>query len=468
MTPSVLQPPPMRPQVDPLAALPEQMPQQPPMPPQGAPMPQQAPQQMPDAPPPPPPDAQQAPQRGAWSMTGDPRKDMALYMSNPEEYTKALIANASKGAAPTDVEVMQSHIVEAAKAGDWGRVKALTEMMNKTTNLPPISLRQGVAIDPVTHEPVFQVGQAPVGSMVDYEGGKPVGQHVINGAPQTIATLAAAEAGGKAAGGAPYEMMQTYNPQTGQMEYHPKTAVMGAQGAPGAGGPVGSLYGQRGGGGAGIAAGAPLGTPEAAGAYGKFSGGAFGDIQQVAANSPQALQSLREMTQLVGDGKVSTGPNSAKLQEIGQHYGLDFLTRPGNFVFNKDAARYIAQSAQGLGLNGSDQRLGLLSSATPGQVMPTAALNQVLPVVQGLEMAKMAHADMAGQWAQAHPNDIGGFQTFWRRNYDPEMFTAMSKGTADFQKNYLNKKLSPMQRNVALGKMRALAGAGVNFSAFDQ
>jgi hypothetical protein len=72
-----------------------------------------------------------APSMGPMNLTGDPRRDIGLYVMNPEEYGKAMIGNAAKGGAPTDTEVLVAHAREALARGDVATASALLGNLHK-------------------------------------------------------------------------------------------------------------------------------------------------------------------------------------------------------------------------------------------------------------------------------------------------------------------------------------------------
>jgi hypothetical protein len=438
-------------------------------------MPSQAPQGAPAGPPvdpnappqaasPPPSAAQPAPMGGAPSsgpmnLTGDPRRDLGLYVANPEEYGKALIGNAAKGTAPTDMEVTLHHAQQAMAQGDLATATTLLQSIQKQNFIEPISGRPGgVILDAITKKPIFQTPKIGENQAVTFdEQGHPARVYNIPGALESAAEQAGAVAGGQAAAKAPYDVVQTYNPATGQMEMRPKSDVTG-------GGSLNQHYGIGGQGGqpGHFAAGPALGQQSAFETYGKGSANAFIETQGIANSSPQRVQSLREMQQLVAQG-LTTGPTAARMQQLAEEHGLSFLAKDNAFVFNKDAARFVAQSAQDLGLNGSDQRLGMMANASPNMKMTPQALKTVVPTMIGLEYAKMAKASAAANWAQRDPGGNAKFETTWRQNYDPRMFTAYAQGGLNAWKT-----APPDLRSKWHQEYLELKKMGIDFGAFAQ
>jgi hypothetical protein len=147
----------------PMSAAP-QMPQgAPPQAPAGPPADPLAP--LPDAPPQaaaPQPAQSQQPANGPMNLTGDSRRDLGLYVSNPEEYGKALIGNAAKGTAPTDIEVTVAHARQALESGDTATAAALLGNLQKQNFIAPTAARPGGwTQDPHTGQWMFHP-QAPI------------------------------------------------------------------------------------------------------------------------------------------------------------------------------------------------------------------------------------------------------------------------------------------------------------------
>ena len=200
--------------------------------------------------------------------------------------------------------------------------------------------------------------------------------------------------------------------------------------------------------------------------YGDASGKAFAAIQDAARDAPQRISALREMSGLVQNG-FQTGPMQARLQDLATKYGLPFGTTDNGFIFNKDAARYTAQLAGELGLNGSDARLGLVAHATPGMQITPGALKQVIPTYIGLEMAKSARAAASTDWVNKHGAATNaGFEKKWRELYDPRVFSALAQGKASFQRQ-LSSLDAPTQARIRR-QYNELAAMGVDFNGMVQ
>ncbi len=435
-------------QADPLAVQPDAPPQAAPQPPM------QAPQQQASG---------GAPSQGPMNLTGDPRRDMGLYVMNPEEYGKAMIGNAAKGSAPLDPELMIAHARDALNRGDMATAQAIFGALQKSNYIAPTTGRPGGwTIYADGHKEFNPQAPAPGAMPIIGANGQPTGAWSEDPSAAGIqAHQAGAVAGAQAGAKAPYEFQGTF--ENGQPGVRSVADLAGQ----GGGSLNGHYYGQSGSGhqapGNGfIPTGPSLGASSAADAYGKGNAQAFLDTQGIAKESPQRVQALREMQGLVANG-LPTGPTAAKFQQMAEEHGLTFLAKDNAFVFNKDAARFVAQSASDLGLNGSDARLGMMANASPNMKMTPAALKVVIPTMIGLEYAKMAKATAASSWAGRDPAGNAKFESTWRQNYDPRMFTAYAQGGP--------KALASAPANVRqqwLKDYRALKGMGVDFTQFAQ
>lgn len=411
--------------------------------------PQAAPQPPPTSPP------QAGGAHGAFNLTGDPQTDMAMYVMNPDEYGKAVIGSHT----PTDFARLleQSGVDPASPLGR----QLMQSQVAKQNYVAPVNGRPGSTIrDPYDPSKVigYDAPNQPGAFPIYGPDGMPKGYQQAPGAAQAAGTMAGAQAGAKAAAEAPFDVQQVFNPQTGQMELVPKSAITGG------GGSLNSYYGRGQQQGAHFAAGPSLGAQAAADAYGKGSAAAFLNTQNMAEASPQRVQALREMSSLItGPNALATGPTAAKFQQIAEEHGLPFGYSGNAFIFNKDAARFVAQNAADLGLNGSDARLGMMANASPNMKMTPDALKVVIPTMIGLEYAKMAKATAASAWAQRSPGTNAQFESQWRQAYDPRMFTAYAEGGPQALA-----KAPANLRQQWLKDYRTLKGMGVDFTQFAQ
>lgn len=383
-----------------------------------------------------PPQAPQPAQRGPWQLSDDPAADYAAYVANPEEYGKALIG------ARSPVEFAKKLVQSGIPQGSPLFNQLMQSNVAKENYIAPIMGRPGATMrDPINGQIIAQDPQSMQGLNPVIENGQWTGGYSLApGAAEGEEAMAAARARGEA-GSKP---VQVFNPQTGQMEYRSAGEVTGGGGAPtrgaGGAGPIDALYG--GGGGHFASAPAP-GYTQAAGAAGTASGNAFAGIQQSGAGVPGRMQALREMAGALDRG-LDTGPAQARFRETAQKLGIPGVISDNAAEFNKWASQYSAQSAQELGLSGSDTRVNLTVHANPNGSMPKGAARQVIGTLYGIEAAKAARANMATAWARTKPQDIGGFETEWRKNYDPKMFEVLQWSPA--KRDAWVKALPPARR----------------------
>ena len=395
------------------------------------------------------------------ALTGDWQSNYMLANRDPGEYNKALVAKA----APNALENTIAHAQAAFARGDINTGVALMQSVQKQNYMEPTNVREGgMVLDPITHQPIFQSGKSTPGTVINYADGKPASMSVIAGAPDALKATTGAEAQGRAQG----ELVEVTDGAGNRFQV-PKAGLLHGGGNAQQGGP-GALDARfGGGGGSGTPGNMSAIGPGAAAAnttYGKASGEAFASIQNSARDAPQRINALREIGHLSATG-TATGPAAAKLQELGEATGLNFLVDPNGQVIAKDMARYGAQMASEVGLNGSDARLGAVMHASPNMKMTPQALNTVLPTFIGLEMAKGARGQAGAAWAASHgAQDNANFETAWRQNYDPRMFTQMAKGPQAFASNVSH--LDAPTRNMYLQKYRALKSMGVDFAGLTQ
>lgn len=430
--------------------------QQPPqMPPQA---PQQAPQVAPQEQAP-----QQPPQQAGgypMSLTGDPQTDYGYYIQNPDKYTEAVIA----AHAPTDL--MKTLAASGIPLNSPLAKQILQANIAHQNYTAPVNGRPGSTLrDP--YDPTKVIGyDAPT-----VDGGIPIygpdgqfqGYKAAPGAASITANMTAAKAGAEAGAKAPYELIQVWNPTTGQMELRPKsdatgggspTATGGGRGA----GPIDAALS-----GGHFAAGPRLGAQSAANTAGTGSANAFTAIQEQAQDVPTRLMALRQSLDLVNKG-VLTGPGAQSLQHwqgLASTFGIPFAGKDVSDAteLNKWLSQYSARAAQDLGLSGSDARIALTVQATPNGHMQPNALKHIIPRMIGMEMGKAAYATAAGNWMQTHGADTNAqFQTEWRKNYDPTLFTAMQWGPESF-KNWV-KSLKPEDQQKYKAKYMGLKAMG--------
>lgn len=460
-----IQPPPMRPQADPLAPLPEQpVPQQAPPQPQMALQPQEASQQPP-----------QQPQRGPWSLSGDPRQDMSAYMLNPEEYGKAVIASH----APTDLAkmMMQAGIDPNSPLGH----QLMQAQIAKQNYTAPVNGRPGSVLRDA-YDPTHVIGYDPAsinGAFPVFGAdGMPTGYQQAPGAAQAMGVVAAAEAGGKGAGGAPYDLVTVVGPD-GTPHQIPKSLLTGGGGAPssaspaGGGGSLNGYYGRGGQSGAHATnqSGLAPQAQTAATTAGTNSANGFQAAIDEGAKSKDAVRSLN----LIMDAAkgLPTGAGSERIADLKSGWnavvgavGLPNALKadPGAIAkFNemsKNAANLAQQLSSGAGANGTDARLANALRSLPGAHYSPAAIQEVGLNLKGLASAANARSIAAANWQQQHgPGSYSQFQSTWQKAYNPDLFYHVQKG--DLSK--WSGGMSASARARVLDQYRTLKGLGAQF-----
>ena len=450
-------PPPPMPQQgqgDPLAAMPQQQ-----MPPQG----QQAPPQQ---------QGQFVP--GPLALGHNVLQNTMLAQQYPEQYGKSLVENVAKGGAPTEIEIMQQHLVEAAQRGDMGQVHALSAAIQKAIYTAPVNGRPGSTIrDP--YDPSKVIGyDAPniEGAFPTYGAdGMPNGYQQAPGAAQAQAAMAGAKAGATSSAQAPYDLVKVVDAQ-GAEHMVPKSFLTGGGGAPpppspsGGGGTapgtIGGYYANKGGGGGGAPA--PAGTPglgntsqlgpqttQSLTTAGTNSANVFNEAITGAQTGKDALRALGNI--MTAANGLSTGSGAGQLSSTKSGFnamadGLG-LTSLGNKVlgpiglqvgFNRDTiARFdeikknvsnlADQLSKGGGSTGTDSRLTNAINSLPSDHYAPAAIQEVGWNMSALAQRNVSYGNVAAQWQAQHgPGDSAAMQSTWQKAYNPDLFYHMQKG----------------------------------------
>lgn len=409
---------------------------------------------------------------GALSLTGDPRQDMLLYSQNPEEYTKALIA----ARAPVDLAKTVQQAQAAMQRGDIATASALLANVDKQNYIAPVQMRPGAtAGDPRDPSHILAIAPQNIeGATPEIVNGRWTGGYLqAPGAADAIHAAAAA----KSIGGAAGDLVQRFNPSTQQMEWVPKTSMLGGGGGPGApargpggGGQLNSMFGGNGGAGGGNAAGAPIGSPQAADQAGKNSANQFtADISAGGASKDRAF-SLSKISDLATG--LPTGPGAADFSNAkGLANTISGMTGHGP-IFNADwisraqeidkLASTLAQQ-QGAALGGqsglSDARLAAARASLPDVSKAPQAIHDITAFLAGNERAIQGKSAAAAAWQQQHgPGSYTGFAAAWQKNYDPRIYQWMQQGPQAVQRGL--RALAPAERQALIAKSNALAAMG--------
>lgn len=356
---------------------------------------------------------QRAPTSYPMSLSGDPTRDYTDYSMNPEEYTKALISSH----APGDFAklLQQSGIDPNSSIGR----QLMRQQAVKQNYIAPVTGRPGaIQRDPITNKIIGVDPQNIEGANPEIVDGEFTGRYTA--APGAVGVVQGISAA-KSVGGAAGEMVDVYDPTSHQMVKIPKSALLS-----------GAAGGQ-----APMAAAPPLGATSAFNVSGSNSANAFQAISDGAADVPNRIYALNQMSGIVADPKTVLGPGSEQWNKVrgvlGTLTGTNAPSTTNAQEFGKWASQYSARSAQELGLSGSDARVQIAVHATPNGEMTKDALRSVIPQMVGIEHAKQGYATAAVAWQQAHgPDSVQAFRTEWNKVYNPGIYTHMVQGPQAF------------------------------------
>lgn len=392
--------------------------------PMATPQPQQAPQQQAPQQPP------MQPQQGyPMSLSGNSQQDAFDYASNPEEYTKAMITSH----APVAPAQMMRQAQAALARGDMAGAQAILGQLSKDQYIAPINGRPGSTIrDP--RDPSRILGyDAPTveGAFPTYgPNGMPTGYQSAPGAQQAMAGMAGAKAGAIAAAQSPYDVVEVYNPQTGQYQKVPKSAITGGMGPNGQIVPSGPMVSNPGP--SAQSAGAASGTNSA------------NQFNEAISSGQAAKDSIRQidLIQTAAQG-LSTGRGAGAVSDAKSAWNV---IAPDALKFNQEnVAKFdeMKKNASALGLslagaasgsNGTtDARLNTALSALPGANYSPAAIQEVSYNLKGLQSGAYGRSQAAAKWQQSHgPESYPQFQSTWQQAYNPDIFYYRQKGTKAF------------------------------------
>ena len=477
-------------QVDPLAALPDTSsqaatpPQQAPAGPQGAPQPPMPPQGD-SMPPMAPPSAQQQPgafHPGPLTLTGNPARDRMLSVMYPDEFGKGIIANA----APVEMARTVQQAQEAMARGDTATAIALLGKVQHDNNIPLETTRPGgLAFDRMTgtwhYTPTLGAGQTPT---LDAHGNV-TSVSVIPGATDAIREVNAAEARGKAKGGADYDFV-TLKDATGREYQVPKSALVGGNGQGGspAPAPAGRGPGQidhmfnnpPGGAPAAVPPGAPRGAVGMSGlgpgdikaneAQGTNSANGYNDIISAGSKAQVTENTLRRIQDL-GKG-LNTGPGTGLLAQgegIADRLWRGATGQPEPVDSRVSRVQEITKLVNDLarqGGFGTDYQLQQSLRALPDVEKAPQALNDINNWFIGRAQSDQSKALAAGRYQQANgSNSLPQFQIEWQRASDPRIFQWNAQGPDVVKRNLQQlDKTDPLTATVLRGKYQKLKAMG--------
>lgn len=416
------------------------------------------------------PPAAAAPQGGPMTIPGmDPGVSMRLFMSNPEEYWKALAAAraptteqknwsaqgvdprqlaggtvlAGQRAGMTDIEKLQ----DAARRAGPGSPEAaqLQEAISKANYLAPIDAKPGTPlIDPRTGKPTFFAPKTADGIGLNFEDPLHPTAYALPGYSGANAGIAGAEQGAR----------QNNTVFTG---------VQGPSGAP-MSGFGGQMFGGAAGGGgapaprapaaAAAPGGAPGGMPPARpavaptaqpqrsgvitgqtptdAAIGKAGADVIASAPQQVAQSRGTITGLEQALNLVESG-IKTGPGTGQSINVlallnNMHVPLMKGDVDGYQTMQKYLQNSLNGAAAGTSAGGSDARFESFMHGQPNaETMNGPALSSAIRYVLAQHDATVARGNFLGMaykkaQADGDPNAAQTAQTQWAGVYNPEYF----------------------------------------------
>lgn len=384
---------------------------------------------------------QPMPAQGGYpmSLSGNPMQDYTDYATDPDAYNKARIA----AHAPTDLgRMMQQAGIDPTS--DLGH-QIMQANIAKQNNIPPVAVRPGgVMIDPVTHQPVFQAAQVPVGSIANYgQGGKPESVSTLPGASDAIRTQHAAEATGAAAG----KTTTMWDAASGTYKTVPLTDALrpgGITSAPGPGGEAGAKQDAV------------------------LSSDAYRADAQAASTIPQSRVILTNMQKLASS--VLTGPGAGLAANVkgGINYFAQSMGLPAPFdgagvaklqELGKFAEQLSQQTAGSMGgVSGiTDAKLASAVRSLPNEEKSPQALHDMLDIMhQRVDAA--ATFDKIRAYGEANGINNNALHSKWVANYDPDLLSRVQAFQSD--PHALTRGLNQQQAAALLTKYRNLRSIG--------
>jgi len=411
---------------------------------------------------------------GAMSLTGDPQRDIALSMLYPQEFGKAVTANAT----PTEVskQLTQAGIDPNS---DQGR-QYMIEAARKAALTPIGDDRRGYLYDPYTgalkgYHAMLDPGQHPTADA----SGNINGVETLPGFAKSTEQIAGAGARGRAQG----DLTDVVNPQTGEHSKVPSSSLLGpppesntnngrgagslqkTYGTPAAtnGSPVNNVTGQSP---AEIAAGTARGTASAA----RFDG-----YTQAAQGSQERQTQLASIIHLANSN--SFGPGSEGIATMAGYINtafrrandgkdvIDPTSANATAMVTKYATQLAANQASSMGLAGTDTKFDAILNAVPNPHLQNGALREMAKYFQSNEQAVQAKANASTNWTASHGYDHSDqFEKTWRGAYDrsnpidQSILYAVPKGPDAFQAAL--RVMTPATRDYAIERYKNLRKMG--------
>jgi hypothetical protein len=387
-------------------------------------------------------------ERGPLQLSDNPMADYSRYLINPDKYTETVIA----ASAPTDFakQLQQAGIEPGTPLFN----QAMQAQVAKQNYVAPINGRPGSTIrDPFNPSQIVGYDAPSVEGALPVYGpnGMPTGYTPAPGYTQAVSAAEAAKAGGKAVGAAPFELVQVYDPATGQMKSIPKSDALGTPG--------------------GVTTTAPLGQPAAYQEAGKNSANQFNAVVQAG----QEAQNLGYVLGQIGTLAKSIPGTGAGFEAVNQWKsrintavqaagGQPWFDNKG-IANAQEIQKYVAQIAQLQasqlgGSNGStDAKLGAAFASLADVNKAPEAIKGIVAYGQGVQLALLGKSQAAAQWQQARgPETYAQFSQKFQSAYDPRVYQWMAQGP-DVVATEM-KKLSPPERERLKAKYLDLKSLG--------
>lgn len=394
----------------------------------------------------------------------NPQAAAMAYLLNPDEYTKAALAQYS----PTEATKM-------AMAAGQNPAEANAAALTKANYLQPLESRPGSIIrDPLTLQPRAFNPHVPEGGVPLFDAsGNVVKLGLMPGATDVEGAMSGAKASGPAryqmntlydATGKPLPPVSTYdlvngNPSASSSPQPNAAPAPKATGAfagytPPNAGSRGTLV-------------QPPGAVKAAEGQVTQNLGYIDKMRSDANNASQNVMTYDEMRDLAKGFTPGGGAD--------QYYKINnslarFLpegmrAKTGDIsnyqTFSKFAIQVAAAQRSSLG-GTADNTLQTLLHANPNPNMQGQTINNVLSYLKGGELAKMGKQAAFDQWSAMNPGNgpqnSQKFDQLWRQNYDPRIYTMLSMDPT--QRASYAKTLSPAVVKTLQQKTRFLQSNG--------
>jgi hypothetical protein len=380
--------------------------------------------------------AQMQPSSGSGipSVTGDPRKDMMLYMLDPSSYAKGAV---DQYAMTPEMKLAHALHPEGGKA----YLQALQDIQDKNAYITPENVRTGsVTLDPKTGKPLFNNTAVPdnttpvFGTRSDGTQGTvgaqrmpilPNGNTVIPSTDNTAITKS-----DLAAPPAPASNIPAIPPAPQQANY------------------------------------LPVGPAENAAAtdMGKNNSKMVNDLRATASDSPVRQDVYDKILNLSKAG-VSTGGGAEMYNNI-KNYAVNtpllgplaekLTGNPGDY---QELSKFLQQNAmrtwQAAGGTGTDAQLEASMAANPNTKMSPTALQAMAQWGKAGEMALNAKNNFIQKSIGPNNENIANanqLENEWKQHFDPKVYQMALTGGDPKQLSQITANMTPAQKTILMGK----------------